>query len=211
MHSSLLVVAAALRPDPPTARSWLDDELSRAEYRQGLLERFQGWLADVWDRLTQGALGAHPFSAAAAIGLTVLLVVVVALLVVRVRPETRYAAGSAPLLADASVSPEQHRAEAEAALAAGDADRALVEAFRALASRSVARGLLVERPGLTAHELAAELGPRFPELAEPLAASADRFDRVFYGRFTAAPDDARRVLELDEAVRRGRPATAVTR
>ena len=66
---------------------------------------------------------------------------------------------SPSVLGAADASPDEHRAAAEAALAAGRPDTALVEAFRALASRALGRGLVEPRPGLTAHELADDLSP----------------------------------------------------
>ena len=67
------------------------------------------------------------------------------------------------MLADRQTTPDEHRAAAVAALEAGDHDAALVDAFRAVASRALRRGLVDDRPGLTAHELAADLGPTFPD------------------------------------------------
>jgi len=75
-----------------------------------------------------------------------------------------------------------------------------------MAVRAVRRGVAEERPGLTAHELATDLGPAFPDQAERLRAASVLFDLVFYGDQPASADDARSVLDLDDALRTSRPA-----
>jgi hypothetical protein len=203
--SAVAGVPAVLRPDPERARAWLERELSRPEYQQSLRERFLAWLSDLWNGLRVGALGASPLSTAAVVVVVVVLVVVVALLVTRVRPEARQRREAGPLLADRETSPDAHRAAAERALAASDPDLAVVEAFRALATRAVGRGLVLARPGLTADELAVDLAPLFPSHADDLRGAANRFDQVFYGHLSATDRDAHAVLALDDALRRQRP------
>jgi hypothetical protein len=199
--------SGALRPDPGQARDWLQRELSRPEYHEGLRERFLTWISDLWNTLTTGALSANGLSVLAIVFVVVVAVVVGALLLSRVRPEARGPQRSSGVLTGRPVSPDQLRAAAERALAAGELDRALVEAFRALATRAIGRGLVEERPGLTAHELADDLAPRFPGHAVALRDAATRFDTVFYGHLAATERDARAVLDLDDALRRERPAT----
>ena len=132
----LAPVPDVLRPDPGQARSWVERELSRAEYHRPLLERLVSWLRGLWESLTRSALDASPLST----GVAVLVLVVVLALVAWPRPgcgATRRRPGRAPsVLGAVDASPDEHRAAAEAALAAGRPDTALVEAFRALASRA---------------------------------------------------------------------------
>jgi hypothetical protein len=198
---------SALRPDPGQAREWLQRELSRPEYHEGLRERFLAWVSDLWSSLTVGALSANGLSVLAIVFVVVVAVVVAALLLSRVRPEAGAARQHGGVLTGRTASPDDLRAAAEQALAAGELDRALVEAFRALATRATGRGLVEERPGLTAHELADDLAPRFPAHAGALREAATRFDTVFYGHLAATERDARAVLDLDDALRRERPAT----
>jgi hypothetical protein len=211
MLPTLVTALGAVRPEPGQARSWVERELSRPEYQRSLLDRFVSWLGDLWDGLTHAASGAPSWSAGLAV---LLLVVVLALLVavagrVRREPAASHAAG--PGLTARDVSPEEHRAAAEGALAEGRFAEALVEAFRALASRSLRRGLVEARPGLTAHELAADLSSAFPQQADPLVRSAVLFDLVFYGEQDAEPGDVRSVLDLDETLRTARPVSGVPR
>jgi hypothetical protein len=201
----LLVVGATVRPDPDQARSWLERELSRPEYRAGLVERLLLRLRDLWDALTRSALDASPLSSAAAVVLLVVLVLLVALAVSRVRRDPRATVAGGSAAVDGDLSPEEHRVAARAALDAGDADLALVEAFRAVAARSVRRGLVEERPGLTAQELAGDLRGAVPDHADAVDRAAALFDLVFYGDQPASAGDAQGVLDLDETLDAARP------
>src|SRR3954471_23119061 len=155
----LLVAFDALRPGPGQARAWLQRELSKPDYHEGLRERLLAWLSDLWGSLTGRALSANGLSLIAVVFVLVVAAVVVLLLLSRVRPEARGARRAVGQPSGLASSPDELRWAAEQALAAGELDRALVEAFRALATRAIGRGLVQERPGLTAHELADDLAP----------------------------------------------------
>jgi hypothetical protein len=166
--------------------------------------------------LQASALGASPLSTAAAALALVVLVLLVVLVAARVRREPAPGSGYEPDLGTGATTAEEHRRAAEAGLSAGDLDRAVVEAFRAVAARAVQRGVLEERPGRTAHELATELGTVFPASATELAVCSGLFDQVFYGsRSTAGStpalsrSQAQRVLDLDDALRTTRPGPGV--
>ena len=199
-------VRGALRPDPDQARTWLERELAHPEYQRSLVERFLSWLGDLWDRLTGVTGGASDLSTATAVVLLVLLLALVAVAATRLRREPAARRDAAQLLDARETSPDEHRARAEAALREGRHDDALVEAFRALASRSLRRGLVDERPALTAHELAADLTAAFPDRAADLVEAAALFDRVFYGHQRGTAEAATAVLALDDALRTARPA-----
>ena len=201
-----VAVRGALHPDPDQARTWLERELTRPEYQPGLAERFWSWVGHVWDRLTWLAGGASDLSTATAVVLLVLLLALVAVAATRLRREPAARRDAAVLLEARETSPDEHRTRAFAALQEGRYDDALVEAFRALASRSLRRGLVDERPALTAHELAADLTAAFPDRAPDLVEAAALFDRVFYGHQQATSDAVRDVLALDDALRTARPA-----
>ena len=209
MLPALVTVLAAVRPDPGQARSWVERELSRPEYQRGLLERFVSWFGDLWDGLTRTAGDASPFSAGVAVALLVVVVALLATAAGRVRRERAPAHAHGGVLTAGEVSPDDHRAAAERALSAGRCAEALVEAFRALAARSLRRGLVEPRPGLTAHELATDLAPAFPGHADALRRAAALFDLVFYGEQDARPDDVSAVLDLDDALRTARPVARV--
>ena len=206
MLPSAVAVRGVLRPDPDQARAWVERELARPAYRRSLLDRLLDRLGEVWHDLTDAASGASTLSTAVAVVLAVLLLALGVLVVTRVRREPAATPGTDVLAGVQDTSPDEHRSAAEAALAEDRLTEALVEAFRALASRSVRRGLVEVRPGLTADELAAELAPAFPADAGPLDDAARLFDRVFYGDQPASPEDARSVLDLDARLRHARPA-----
>jgi hypothetical protein len=199
-------VPGAVRPGPHQGRSWVEHELSRREYHVDPVARFQAWVGELWDRLTGAALAAGPVPTALLLLGLALLVVAVLLVLSRVRREPGAGpdAGGGPL-ATGTVTPDEHRRAAEEARDRGAFDLAVVEAYRALAGRALQRGLLDARPGLTAHELASELRPRFPDHGDRLERSADQFDLVFYGAVPATAADAGSVLDLEAAVREARP------
>lgn len=202
---------ASIKPGPGPARSWVEQELSRREYHQSLVEQLLGWLQELWERLQGSALDASPLSTGAAVLALAVVAVLAGLLVSRARREPSRQVSRDGVLGPGTVSAERHREAALAALAGGSFGEAVVEAFRAVAARAVERGLLQERPGLTAHELAEALAPVFPVHAPALRGAATRFDLVFYGGEQSSEADARTVLDLDEALRRTRPATPVGR
>ena len=200
-----------MRLDPPLdptsaqAREWLEAELRKGIYREqpGLLERLAAWVAELLgSTVTGAAFPAWTVGLAVALGLAV-----VALVVARsVRAERRMTRPPREGVLDGPTrTAEEHRAAARAALAAGDADTAVVEGYRALARSAVERTLLDDLPGRTAHEVAVALVPVFPASAGALASAADAFDAVRYGRRPASPETARAVVELEGVVARTRP------
>jgi hypothetical protein len=194
-----------LHPAPGPARAWLERELSRPAYHQSLLQRLLHWLDSVWERLSARALGASHLSTAAAVVLTVVLVALVLAAVSRARRNPSAARDDHGAVSVADVSADEHRVRALRALDEGDAASALVEGFRALAARSVARGLVAARPGLTARELVTELAPRFPDHQGALVEAASRFDQVFYGDRPVTEQAAADVLDLEECLRQAWP------
>ena len=67
------------------------------------------------------------------------------------------------MLTDEAITAAELRARAEAALAEGRHEDALVDGFRALAVRQVERGRLDDTPGATAHEVAGVLAREYPD------------------------------------------------
>jgi Domain of unknown function (DUF4129) len=193
-----------LTPTSPEARDWLEDELGKGTYRDqpGLLERLWDWLTELLSRTGSGNLPAWTLAVAVAAGLAV-----VALVLARsLSAERRMTApGRDGVLDGPTRTAAEHRAAAGRALEAGDADTAVVEAYRAIARAATERTLLDDLPGRTAHEVALSLGPVFPASAARLAAAADAFDAVRYGRRAARLDTAREVADLDATLATTRP------
>ena len=192
-----------LDPTSPQARQWLEDELRKGIYseQKGVLERLWDWLVN----LLSGTGGGFP-AWTVWIAVAVIAAVVVLVLVFSLRAERRMTGSRQPGVLDGPVrTAAEHRAAATRALEAGDADTALLEAYRAIARSAIERTLLDDLPGRTPHEVAVELGPVFPASAAALATAADAFDAVRYGRRAARPESARDVIALDAALARTRP------
>ena len=194
-----LPVEAPLDPSSGEARSWLQRELLNPEYhQQNVVEQLITWLQRQIGRGLAAAAQAPPLSTFAAMLIFLLLLGGLVWLLSRTRGTRRARVGSGPVLDDPVVSAAQLRARAEAALADGRTEQALVDGFRALTVRQVERGRLEDSPGATAHEVALSLATRFPQHGERVGDNARLFDLVLYGDRPASPDQATNVLRLDD-------------
>jgi hypothetical protein len=194
-----LPVDAPLDPSSGEARSWLQRELLNPEYhQQNVVEQLITWLQRQIGRGLAAAAQAPPLSTFAAMLIFLLLLGGLVWLLSRTRGTRRARVGSGPVLDDPVVTAAQLRARAEAALADGRTEQALVDGFRALTVRQVERGRLEDSPGATAHEVALSLATRFPQHGERVGDNARLFDLVLYGDRPASPDQATNVLRLDD-------------
>lgn len=196
-----------VEPDRRTAASWAARELDGREYqaaRPGPLTRLANWM---WEQLQQ-----LPAFTGTGSRFTVLVIVLAAVLLVVLAVHRsgglhRQARTHEDLVFDAQVrSAAGHRAAAEAAEREADWRTAVLERFRALTRELEERAVLVAQPGRTADEVAAEAAARLPGLAERLQSAAGLFDGVRYGDEPASAASATLVRELDDALRRARPA-----
>ena len=204
------MLIALLDPDRDQARRLLQEELDRGDYQLQ-----ESWAARAWRWFTDlfsGWGGAGPLPGWvtwALLALVVVAVLAVLAFASRDRWRTgRLAARGAPgaVLEGPARAAAEHRAEAARALATGDHDLVVLEAYRAVAVGAVERTLLDDRPGRTAHELATGLGPVFTHEAVELLSAADAFDAVRYGDHRASPEQARQVVDLDSRLGSARPA-----
>jgi hypothetical protein len=206
--SGLLVAVLAeppLDPSPDDARSLLRRELVHPEYHErDVLQQVLGWI----DRLVNSAVDAAsrtpPLSTFAAMVAFLLLALGLGWLLSRARRTARAARDRSLLPPGRTVTAADLRTRAERALAEGRAEDAVVDGFRALAVRQVERGLVDDRPGATAHEVAAAVGAAHPDQRPLVDGTAALFDAVRYGARPASAAQARAVLELDDALA-GRP------
>jgi hypothetical protein len=187
---------APLDPSPGEARSWLQRELLDPEYhQQNVVERLITWL----ERQIGGGLAtAGLLSTAAAILIFLLLLGALAWLLSRVQRTRGARTATGPVLGHEVVTAAELRARAEAALADGRPEEALVDGFRALAVRQVERGRLDDSPGATAHEVALLLATEYPQHRARVGDNALLFDLVLYGDRPATPEQATGVLVLDD-------------
>lgn len=204
-------VAAPVTRD--SAREAAQRELSKEIYHRyddpwpvRVFDWVTHWIDRLFERVTAHAPGGGP-------GALVLLFVVVALLVFarwQLGPMRRETRAREALLEERTTTAAQHRAAATEAAAAGRWQEAVVARMRALARDLEERGILDERPGRTADELAREAGVVLPDVAQLVRTAAWTFDEVVYGDRPAGEQSYAAVVAADDAVRRGRPVVAVT-
>ena len=187
---------APLDPSPDQARSWVQRELLDPEYhQQNVVERLITW----FERHIGGGLAnAGPLATAAAMLVFLVLLGGLVWLLSRIQRDRRARSATGPVLAQEVVTAAELRARAEAALADGRPEEALVDGFRALAVRQVERGRLDDSPGATAHEVALLLATEFPQHGAAVGDNALLFDLVLYGDRPATPEQATGVLILDD-------------
>jgi hypothetical protein len=195
----------AARVDPPLdpssgeARSWLQRELLNPEYhQQNVVEQLVTWLERQIGLGLAVAGSASLLSTLAAMLVFLLLVGGLVWLLSRTRGSGRVRPRVGPVLDEEVVTAAELRARAEAALAAGRPEQALVDGFRALAVRQVERGRVEDSPGATAHEVAMSLATEYPRHGARVGDSARLFDLVLYGDRPATPEQATGVLSLDD-------------
>lgn len=185
-----------LDPSPDDARSWMQRELLDPEYhQQNVVERLITW---VERQLGGGLATAGLLSTAAAILVFLLLLGAFGWLLSRIQRTRRSRAAAGPVLGHEVVTAAELRARAEAALADGRPEEALVDGFRALAVRQVERGRLDDSPGATAHEVALLLATEYPQHSARVGDNALLFDLVLYGDRPATTEQATGVLTLDD-------------
>lgn len=193
------IIDPPLDPSPDESRSLLRRELLKPEYNQdNLVLRLLDWLERQINRGLNAASDTPPLQTFTAMVLLVLLVGGLAWLLSRARRTERTPQEKRSVLTDEVISAAELRARAEAALADGRYEDALVDAFRALAVRQVERGRLDDTPGATAHEIALSLASEYPHQRPRVDTSAGLFDSVLYGDRSATRDQAVGVLALDD-------------
>ena len=188
-----------LDPSPDEARSLMRRELLNPEYYQdNLIQRLLDWLVRQLDRGINAAVDLPAASAFAAMLIAVLLVGGLVWLISRAQRTARLTRKPPSVFTDEVITAAQLRARAEEALAAGRAEDAVADGFRALAVRQVERGRLDDTPGTTAQEAARALADEYPGYGARVGGSATLFDAVIYGDRSATRDQAVDVLELDD-------------
>jgi len=192
-------------PDPPLnpsgddARSALRRELIKPDYYEGNpIQRLLDWLQRTLGKGVDAAVDVPPLQAFAAMVIGVLLVGALIWLASRARASARAPRGTPGVLTDEEITAAGLRARAEAALADGRHEEAVLNGFRALAARQVERGRLDDTPGATAHEVAGVLAREFPDRWPRVDRSAALFDSVLYGDRPATREQALDVLALDD-------------
>jgi hypothetical protein len=195
-----------VEPNRDTARAWAAEELAGREYRAdrpNLLTRLLTWLLDHLRPPEVHGTGSK------VVFLVVVLAVVAAVFYAVQRSggfrRQAHTAGEA-VFGVRILTAADHRRAAEAAERVEDWRTAVVEWFRAVTRELEERAVLVPQPCRTADEVAAAAGAWLPELADRLRRAAQLFDDVRYGERPSNTDAATTLRELDQALRRARPA-----
>jgi hypothetical protein len=206
--AGLADLTGRLDPGNAEARRWLEEELSSAADRERTdpLQR----LIDAIERGLDSLLSADPSSVAVlpstAAGVVTALVVGLLLFSLRwVRRERRAPGAPEAVLGVERLTAAAFRERAAAALREGRYAAAVTDAMRAVAAGGAERTLLDDAPSLTAHEVALRLATPFPASAAELAWAADAFDAVVYGHREVGRPEAERLLALDRSIAATRP------
>jgi hypothetical protein len=205
-----------MRPLEPVPRdpaaSEAAHELSKKVYRDeqpSLLTRAVDW---VWDHVREFLDRASDAAPGGRIGLLLLVVavaVVVGVLIWRFGAPGRSARVRPG--ADA-VTPTrtavEHERQADAYAAEERWAEAIRERLRGLVANLVDRGLVDNRPGRTASEVASVAGRALPSAAEDLAAAVQIFADVWYGGREASAEQDERMREAASRVAAAHPGDA---
>lgn len=207
--------APPLEPDEETARNWLIQELSKAEYQDAkpnpidlFFNGLWNWIASLFTVDESSRFGINPMW----VFIILALVAVVIAVVMFGRPKAiarRRAANHAVFLEDDDRSVDELRTAAESAARRFDWGLATAERFRALTRSLADRTLISMRPGTTAQGVASAAATPFPNEARPLRDAADAFDAVRYLERHADRSTYELVRDLDVRLETQRPATLI--
>ncbi|MDF6099440.1 DUF4129 domain-containing protein [Gordonia hongkongensis] len=208
------VLAAPLDPGNDEARRWAEEELSDSEYQPPEPSWFDRFGERLWEWIADNVFGWFGGSdTLRGIVIVVAIALVLGLVIAVVRhlrrnpriPRTTAGPPTGSVLTGPARSAADFRSDADAAFAAGRYDECVLAAVRAMARRGIERGLLADEPSLTAHEVAVDLGPRFPTYDSGLRTATDLFDAIAYGDRHASAESARAVLDIERGVSSARP------
>ncbi|MCW2505651.1 MAG: hypothetical protein JWO79_3935 [Actinomycetia bacterium] len=187
-------------------------ELSKQIYTQqeSLLSKvydaIMRWIMEQLDSVTGGT--GQGTAAIAVIALVVIALVVAVLLKYGPLARTRRRAeGPAGNVAPTASGSEHRRLAAEHA-AAGRFAEAIREELRAIVRDLTDRGVLDNRLGWTALEVAEQAGRKLPAAAAGLREAANLFGAVWYGRQPATAQAYERIRAIGESVAAARPGPA---
>lgn len=197
-------------PEPPEARQWLVDELSKPQYQAAkptLFDQIAKAISDWFASLQIGSVEGPPAFGFGVILVLVVVGVVVAFLIFGVPRLNRRSRVAGELFGeDDDRSSADMRRDASAAASRGDYATAIAELFRALARGLAERTIVTVTPGTTARGFAGRAGVTFPLAADRLMTAADAFDGVRYLGHPGSSVEYERLVSLEAELRTARPA-----
>lgn len=197
--------------DREAAQRAARDELSKRPYQEAKppwTYRALNWVFEQIDKALSKATEVVPGGALGVVVLALVVALLIALVVWRVRPSRVRRGDEALFASGAALTADDHRRRAEDAAGRGAWADAVRERLRAVARELESRGVLDPRPGRTADELAREAGEAVPGIAAPLTRGVTVFDDVWYGGRQADAAGYAVLVEVDNAVREARLARA---
>jgi hypothetical protein len=166
------------------------------EAEPGLLERLQRQVATFIGAAQRRTIEALRGGPAWIVLMLAVVLAGVALWRLRLRPVPQARAAR-----DRRPSAAEWRRRAEEARRMGDPAGAVIALYRSLVAGLAERGLVEDRPSLTAGEVRAAMGTTPSGLAAAMADATRRYERVRYGM---APPTEEDIVALAEAERRAR-------
>jgi hypothetical protein len=207
----LLLHRALARPHPLIGRragqQLARRELARRMYRQPVITRFLRWLAHELSGVMSAASN-FPGGMWTVVAVLVILVLVAAAVIYWLHPAAVRHTVPAELGGAIWLSAGEYRERAARSAADGNYSAAILDSLRAIAADLSERGIVADRPGRTADELAAEAGEALPALAAGLMRTARLFDEVRYGDRTGTEAGYLSVRKLDASIRATRAGAA---
>lgn len=184
--------------DPEQARSWLRRELIDPAYHQeNLLQRLMRWAEEWIDRALASTSGLSSISFVGLLVVLLVLALVIAYSLSRFRRRADVRSRRRlPDVLERHLTAAELLARAESARDQGFLRDAAIDAFRAAAVGQVERGTVAERPGATAHEVAAEVHRIDPAAGAAFLAAADLFDIALYSDRPVSLQDVEQLLHL---------------
>lgn len=202
--------------DPDEVRRVADEVLDRSQFdepERSLVQRFLGWLGDLFDRFfgRDESTALDPTGGGGGGGSALVTIVVLAVAVVLVVAAARALRGTwwrrsrrAEEALDVDVEGRRSAAAWDELVRRLEAEGRWKDAMRArfgaLVERLVDRGVVAEVPGRTTGEYRDDVRSTLPEVAGAFAEAADLFDRAWYGDLPTGPDEATRFTTDAERV-----------
>lgn len=196
-------------PGRDGAREAARHELDKQAYqdaRPSATTRAIKWLWNKVSELLDSATGSVPGGRIGVVLIGLLVVLLIAVVVVRLRPSIRDHRSDDIFGGGHVLTADEHRSLAEAAAARGAFDEAVRERLRAVVRELEERGVLDSRPGRTAAEVSLEAGRAVPELVTPLRRGATTFEQIWYGGQAADASSYAVLVEVDRVVGQARLA-----
>jgi hypothetical protein len=210
IYRALLLLAQVAPVDRDEAREAARRELSKRIYgahEPGWVQRALSWFFRTITEALAKASAVMPGGGLGLVLLVVALIAVIVLLRLNLGPLRRSdILGERGMSARAKTA-EDYRREAVEFAAAGDWREAVRARFRAVIRELESRGVIDQRAGRTAGEIAAEASASMPSVAADMRAAAETFNQIWYGGRAATEAAYLRVVSLDEQVGRTRQTT----